>query len=318
MNMRVSTALVANTGSSGIQRLQSDLYTMQNQITTGRRIVTPKDDPVGSAQALVVTQSKSINALFIKNQQTAETKLNALDATLDGLNSELRAIYEKSVAAGNGSYSDSERAAIATELEQRLGNLISLGNTQDGSGRYIFAGFQSTTKPFDVSGNVAPYSLANPYVTYAGDDGVQTLQVTASVSMDTSAAGSEVFMRVKDASGNVTGRSVFDAVQNMVGFLRTPGASPSATAYRDALGDIMSSMDSISRVRASVGSSLSSLDNLSNTASDRDLQYKTQLSNLEDLNYAEAFTNVSQKKVQLEAAQTTYMMVAKLSLFDHI
>lgn len=318
MSMRVSTAQINSSGTSGIVRLQSDLYTQQNQISTGRRVVTPKDDPVDSAQALVVTQSKSINALFIKNQQTAETKLNALDATLDGLNNELRAIYEKSVAAGNGSYSDSERAAIATELEQRLGNLVSLGNTQDGSGRYIFSGFQSTTKPFDLSGNVGPYSLANPYVTYAGDDGVQTLQVAASVSLDTSSAGSEVFMRVKDASGNVTGRSVFDAVQNMVVFLRTPGVSPSSVAYRDALGDVMSSMDSISRVRASVGSSLSSLDTLSNTSSDREVQYKTQLSNLQDLDYASAFTSLSQKKIQLEAAQTTYMMIAKLSLFDHL
>lgn len=318
MSMRVSTAQINSSGTSGIVRLQSDLYTQQNQISTGRRVVTPKDDPVSSAQALVVTQSQSVNALFMKNQETAQTRLNALDATLDGVNNELSAIYEKAVSAGNGTYSDAERAAVANELEQRLGSLISLANTQDGTGRYVFGGFQSTTKPFDLSGNVSPYSLANPYVSYAGDDGVQTLQVTASVSMSISSPGSEVFMRAKDSSGNVTGNSIFDSVKNMVDLLRTPGPSGTSPVYANSLAGIRSSMDSISQVRATVGSSLSSLDTLSNTSSDRDVQYKTQLSNLQDLDYASAITSLSQKKIQLEAAQTTYMMIAKLSLFDHL
>ena len=50
MSMRISTQQLYSGGVSGIQRLQSSLYTLQNQIDTGRKIVTPKDDPVGSAQ----------------------------------------------------------------------------------------------------------------------------------------------------------------------------------------------------------------------------------------------------------------------------
>lgn len=82
MSLRISTAQLYSAGVGGIQQLQSSLYTLQNQIDTGRRIVTPKDDPVGAAQALVVTQSKSVNELYIKNQASADTKLSALDSTL--------------------------------------------------------------------------------------------------------------------------------------------------------------------------------------------------------------------------------------------
>lgn len=316
--MRVSTAQLYSGGVSGMQRLQSDLYTLQNQIDTGRRVVTPKDDPVGAAQALVVTQSQSVNALYVKNQGTATTKLSALDSTLGGINDELQNIYQSAVSAGNGTYTDASRAAIATELEARLGSLVSLANSQDGTGRYVFSGFQSTTTPFANSGNASPYSLANPTVTYGGDEGIQTLQVSASQNVATNVAGSEVFMRVKDSTGNVTGRSVFDAVQNMIDFLRTPSASASSAAYTQALGDIDASMDNVSRLRASVGSGLSSLVNLGNMSADRDLQYEQQLSNLQDLDYAKALTEVSQKKVQLEAAQATFSATSQLSLFNYI
>lgn len=318
MSMRISTQQLYSGGTSGIQRLQSELYTLQNQVNTGRRIVTPKDDPVGAAQALVVSQSQSVNALYIKNQQTATTKLGALDNTLEGVGTELKSIYENALAAGNGSYSDSERAAVASELSERLKNLVSLANSQDGTGRYIFAGFQSTSTPFAQSANSSPYSLSNGYVNYSGDDGVQTLQVSASQTLGTSEPGSEVFMRIKDSAGNVTGRSVFDAVQNMVDFLNTPGASASSTTYTEALSDIDASLDNVLRVRASVGSKLSSLESISNMSADQKLQYDEQLSNLEDLDYAAAISSVSQKKIQLEAAQATFSLTAKLSLFDYI
>lgn len=318
MSMRVSTAQIFSGGTAGIQNVQSDLYNLQNQVSTGRRILTPKDDPVGSAQALVVTQSQAVNQLYVKNQQAASSKLSALDATLGGVNDELQYIRSKMVAAGNGTFSDAERQATATELEARLSSLLGLANTQDGTGRYVFAGFQSTTTPFAVTANVSPFSLGNPTIGYSGDDGVQTLQVGASQNMATNAPGSEVFMRIKDSSGNVTGRSVFDSVQNMIDLLRTPGSNATAPAYSQALNDMSAAIDNVSRVRTDAGTNLSSLDSLGSMAGDRDLQYQTQLSGLQDLDYAKAISDVSQKKLQLEAAQSTFAITSKLSLFDHI
>ena len=307
MSMRISTMQIYNGGTAGIQNLQSDLYSAQNQVSTRRRIVTPKDDPIGAAQALMVTQAGAVNELYLKNQGAADSKLSALDSTLQGINEELVSIYEKSIAAGNGAYSDSDRKAIAAELTERLDSLVSLANTQDGNGRYVFAGFQSTTTPFSGSP-----------VTYAGDDGQQKLQVTASQFVTTNLSGNDVFVNVVDANGVSTGQSMFQSVQDMITFLNTPGGSAGSPAYTDALKNISASIDNVLRNQATVGARQSSLESMSNTAEDRKVQYAQQLSAIEDLDYAKAITEISQKKLQLEATQATFAKTAQLSLFSYI
>ena len=307
MSMRISTMQIYNGGTAGIQNLQSDLYSAQNQVSTRRRIVTPKDDPIGAAQALMVTQAGAVNELYLKNQGAADSKLSALDSTLQGINEELVNIYEKSIAACNGAYSDSDRKAIAAELTERLDSLVSLANTQDGNGRYVFAGFQSTTTPFSGSP-----------VTYAGDDGQQKLQVTASQFVTTNLSGNDVFVNVVDANGVSTGQSMFQSVQDMITFLNTPGGSAGSPAYTDALKNISASIDNVLRNQATVGARQSSLESMSNTAEDRKVQYAQQLSAIEDLDYAKAFTEISQKKLQLEATQATFAKTAQLSLFSYI
>ncbi|WP_412479185.1 flagellar hook-associated protein FlgL [Azonexus sp. IMCC34839] len=317
--MRISTNQIYSNGVGGLQNLTGSLYSLQNQISTGRRIVTPQDDPVGSAQALLVSQAKSVNELYVKNQETAETKLGSLDNVLSGVNDELQSIYEKAVAAGNGTYSDSERAGIAVELKQRLTSILALANSQDGAGRYIFAGFESTTPPFTQNAtSVSPYSLTQTYVDYNGDDGVLRLQISASEDMATNEPGSSVFMRIADATGVPTGRSMFDSIQNLVDLLNTPGAVSANPAYSQALSDILSSIETVSRSRASVGARMSSLETLGTVTQGRGVEYDAQLSSLRDLDYAKAISEVTQKKIQLEAAQATFSQTAKLSLFQYI
>lgn len=307
MSMRISTMQIYNGGTAGIQKLQSDLYSAQNQVSTGRRIVTPKDDPIGAAQALMVTQAGAVNELYLKNQKMADSKLSALDSTLQGINQELVNIYEKSVGAGNGAYSDSDRQAIAAELTERLDSLVSLANTQDGNGRYVFAGFQTASKPFGGSP-----------VAYAGDNGQQKLQVTASQFVATNLSGNDVFMNIVDANGVSTGQSMFQSVQDMIDFLNTPGGSAGSPAYTAALKNISASIDNVLRNQATVGARQSSLESMANTAEDRSLQYAQQLSDIEDLDYAKAITEVSQKKLQLDATQATFAKTAQLSLFSYL
>ena len=79
--MRVSTSMIFNSGSSGIQNRQSDLFKVQNQMSTGRRILSPEDDPIGAAEVLKVSQSKSVNKQFLDNQGNAQVQLTFLEST---------------------------------------------------------------------------------------------------------------------------------------------------------------------------------------------------------------------------------------------
>lgn len=319
--MRVSTSQIFDIGILGVQSNQSSLYKLQNQLSTGKRVLTPADDPVAAAQTLVVTQAKSVNSLYSENQGVARQQLSLTETVLNSVTSELQNVLECAVQGGNGSLTASDRAKIATELQSRLDNLVSLANSQDGTGEYLFSGYQSQVAPFATSGSIANpspsyYDLNNGYVNYAGDDGVRKLQVDSSQDMAINEIGSDIFMRVRDDSGNLTGRSLFDAVQNMIVNLQTSPVDN--VSYKQALGDLQSSLNTVLTVRSNVGAKLNALDSLNTTSTDLDVQYEQRLSDLQDLDYAKAISDMMKQKMQLEAAQTSFAQTSKLSLFNFI
>ena len=160
--MRISTNQIYDAGALGIQRNQSALYKLQNQLSSGRRVLTPEDDPVAAAQALIVTQTRDVNAQHIKNQGNASGQLGLLDNQLSSLTDLLQNVRERVIQAGNtGTLTNSDRQTIATELESRLGEMLGIANSRNGSGDYLFSGYQGATLPFaiDASQSAVPLSL---------------------------------------------------------------------------------------------------------------------------------------------------------------
>ena len=318
--MRVSTSMIFNSGTAGMQNRQSDLYKVQNQLNTGRRILSPEDDPIGASEVLQVLQSKNVNKQFLDNQADAQSKLGYLESTLGGIGNELQNIHERVIQAGNATYDSAQRNMIAEELKRRMENLVGLANTQDGAGNYIFSGYQTNTKPFEYTGNTAPFNLltgnASTYIKYVGDSGRQTFQVSASKDMAVSESGSDVFfLKTKDSLGVTQPASVFDSIQNMIGILDGTEAYDS-TKYAEALEGISASMDHVSTVRASVGARMQSLESLSTNGEDAGILYDTRLSELQDLDYAEAISRFANYKMQLEATQLSFKQTSQLSLFN--
>lgn len=317
--MRVSTSQIFYAGTSSIISNQGDLYKTQNQLSTGRRILTPRDDPVAATQALMTTQAKNVNTSFLTNQSTASDHLAMLDSQLGAVSDLLTDVIARSVQGGNDTYSDQQKQAIAEELKQRFNALVDIANTRDASGEYIFAGNRTNTKPFSVSASGGNYDLAGTTrVSYAGDDGQRLLQVEVSQQVQTTESGQNVFMRVMDGEGNLQGRSVFDALQNMIDTLDSGSGVTPAPDFDQALGDLQASLDHISRVRASVGARMNQMDALTNVNSDLAVQYDTRLSKLQDLDYAEAITRLNQQMMQLQASQASFTKTSQLSLFDLI
>jgi flagellar hook-associated protein 3 FlgL len=313
--MRVSTSMIFNSGTSGIQNRQSDLYRVQNQMSTGRRILTPEDDPIGASEALLVTQSKGVNTQYLDNQANAQTQLGFLESTLGSITDEFLRIGELVAMANN----QTAGASVAPELKGRLENLIGLANTQDGTGKYIFSGYQSNTKPFDVTGGVPPaggFSLnGTTYVSYMGDSGKPSLQVSASQNMAVSENGLDVFMQIRNSAGAVTGRSLFDSLKNMLSTI--DGTVPySAATQAQVTADVSSALSHISGVRASVGARQNSLEGLTTSGVDVATLYDSRLSALQDLDYTAAISEFANYKMQLEAAQLSFKQSSQLSLFN--
>ncbi|QDX81359.1 flagellar hook-associated protein 3 [Denitratisoma sp. DHT3] len=196
--MRVSTGMIFDSGVNSIQQRTSSLLRTQQQVSSGRRILTPSDDPVAAARALEVTQSKEINAQYVTAQGNAKSALGLMDGQLSSTTDLLVRIRELTVQAGNATLSAADRKSIATELRSRFDELVALANSTDGTGQYVFSGYQGSNKPF--AGSV------DSGVNYIGDDGLRTLRVSGSRNLPISQSGNDVFMRISNGNGTfVTG-----------------------------------------------------------------------------------------------------------------
>lgn len=324
--MRVSTSMMYNSGLRGILNLQSELYKAQNQLSTGRRILTPADDPIGASEALEISQSQGVNKQFMNNQSDAEVQLTLAESIVGSVGDTLLRLSELAEQAGNPTYSEAQRGMLVAEMKLNLQTVIGLANTQDGTGLHIFAGTKTWQEPFAVNTGATPpasgatvpaYGLSNTHVTYSGDAGAPTLQVTASKTMAVSESGMEVFMQVRDAQGNVVGQSMFDTIKNLIDLVDpASGMSFSTAELEQVQKNMKSTIDHVANVRATLGARLNAVDGLKTTASDINYLYDVRLSELQDLDYAEAISRYTRYQTQLEATQLTFKQTSQLSLFS--
>ena len=104
--------------------------------------------------------------------------------------------------AQNGIYSDSERSFVARELQDRFNELVALANADDGTGQFLFSGYQGGTRPFAIDGSAAPIPPATvPPVRYFGDDGKRLLQVASARQIATNVSGAQLFMDIRSGNG---------------------------------------------------------------------------------------------------------------------
>jgi len=192
--MRISTLSIYSNATSQLNTLQSALARTQMQLSTDRRILTPADDPVASARALEVSQSREMNAQYATNRASARSSLSTVEGALQNAGDLLQDIQQLAVNAGNGTMVQSDREKLATEIEGRLADLLGVANSTDGAGGYLFSGYMATTQPFSSTPSGASYN---------GDQGQRQLQVGASRKMPLSASGSSVF------ENNLTGNGTF-------------------------------------------------------------------------------------------------------------
>ncbi|MDP4030043.1 MAG: flagellar hook-associated protein FlgL [Gallionella sp.] len=190
--MRVSSNMLFDSNVAAMTQQQARLMQTQQQVSTGRKILTASDDPVAAARALDVTQSDAMNTQYAANRGAARHTLSLAESTLQGVTSLLQDVKTATVSAGSGTMNASDRRTMATDLSGRLQELTGLANSTDGVGNFLFAGFQSKTTPFvSTAAGMA----------YFGDDGQRNVQVSATRQMPSSGNGADMFMRIKNGNG---------------------------------------------------------------------------------------------------------------------
>lgn len=187
--MRVSTSQIYSIATLGMTQAQSAITKTQEQMSTGKKVLSPADDPVAATAILRLNQELARTEQYGKNINIAESGMNLEESTIQTVVDLVQRMRELAVRAGNTAVlTSSDYKALAAEVDTRMAELTNLQNTRNASGQYIFAGYQGDTKPFvgDVGGN---YS-------YLGDEGQLRLQVSTSVTVAVSDSGKKLFVDI--------------------------------------------------------------------------------------------------------------------------
>ena len=397
--MRISTAGSYQQGLSLMQRLQSALNHTQQQISAGRRILHPSDDPISSARALDINESLSRLTQFDRNSTMAQNRLQHEESVLGDVNNVFQRIRELALQANNATQSNETRSIIAIEMRQQLDQLVQLSNQQDGNGRYLFSGNMDNTQPVTRNGN--SYS-------YNGDQGQRFIQIGESRHIADGDSGAALFFRIRNGNGTFSGTPAvtntgtgvlgagslqdptqYDQGQYTVRFIDAAnyevldaaaaviatgafqngdtiafrgiefslGGDPAAgdefeiapSRYQDVFSMLSNLADAVEstvsddasraamgnginagilnidqaignslEIRTQVGSRLAAIESQEDSNGALALTLNEALASIQDLDYAEAISRLTQQASVLEAAQQSFIRTRNLSLFNYL
>ena len=189
--MRISTLQIFDNATQGFQEQQINIARLQAQLASGKRNTRPSDNPSEFSRVLQLRQNIEQTTQYIRNSDAAEARLNQEESTLTGIHNILQRTRELSLQAASTIISQEARDAIAIEVRERLSELLSLGNTIDAYGDYLFAGSKGNTLPF-VSSDVEGYQV----VDFVGDQVSRRVQISLSDQIETSDSGSDVLIKI--------------------------------------------------------------------------------------------------------------------------
>jgi len=191
--MRVSSKSIQMQWLATIVQQQSRLAQLQEQISSGKRINSAIDDPIGAAQITNFQQGLSRLESYARNSDAAERRLRLEETSLDQATDILNRVRDIALQAGGvAGTSQQDRSALASEVRSLQDSMLNVANSQDGEGRYLFAGNKANTRPFE--------KLYDVFV-YAGDQGVRSQLIADDRLIQEGDSGSYVFQQIRDGNG---------------------------------------------------------------------------------------------------------------------
>lgn len=196
--MRISNTQLFTHPLNRLLDLQRNVAEVQNQISTGKRISRPGDDPVAATAVNQLNERLDALRQYDRNGTQLEQRLNQVDDVLNGFSSTLQRVRELVLQGRNESLGNVDRQAIAIEIREHIDSLVELGNSRNASGEHLFAGASVDVPPF--------VRAADGSVSYNGDQTVRRIQISESRSVEESFAGDRAFFAIRNGNGGfVTG-----------------------------------------------------------------------------------------------------------------
>jgi len=190
--MRISSMQQFQQGVNGILKNQEIVNRSQQQISSGKSILTPADDPIASTRILQLQQDIALREQYADNLIASKNHQNHEEVALEAVIENLQKIRTLTIQSGNGATTKDDRGFIAAEIEERLKSVVDLLNTRDASNVYIFSGFKGEEMPF--------VERAGGGYSFEGDQGQRELQISANASVKVNDSGEDLFVNIPSAN----------------------------------------------------------------------------------------------------------------------
>lgn len=399
MSNRISTGMMYSQSVALMMAKQAKLSHLEQQIATGSKIVSAKDDPVAAGAAVGLDRSLAALERMKLNGNNVQNRLGVQENTLAQVNDLMARVNDLTIQASNPSLSAPDKKTLITELNQIREGLLSLANSSDGTGRYVFGGTNDSDPPFaKIDGKVV----------YRGDQTQRQVEVGPDTYVRDALPGSEIFLRIPtgdgfvdgsaaagntgngvltnitrdgsdswngqsfsvrftaanqyevlDGAGNVTStgtykagseleingvrlqiagtpatgdsfnvqaassRDIFGTMDKLIAALDADTGTPAKMAaqqneLQSALRDVGRAAERMIDSRAAGGAQLKALDNAAEMREANGVTLKTTLSQMRDLDYADALSQYQLESTALQAAQTLFSQMQSMSLFNKI
>ena len=301
--MRIATTQIYQDSTAQILNQQANLNKTQVQLGSGKKIVSPADDPAAASE--VIARQSQIDKLqqYQKNADAATLRLTIEDVTLSEVDQQLNRALQLLIQANNDTTTPQDRQAIALELSQITDAITGLVNTKDTNGEYIFSGYHSDKAPYPDRQYVdrAPYK---------GDRQEREVDVYASVSSTMTDAGKDIFQ-------SDTMKTVITTLNRATEALEQGGDGQSFhRGMLEAQDEIKTASDNIAKARSEIGGKINATQAVRGVNGSFLLNEQRQISRLQDLDFAEASTRLNLQQTSLNAAQYAFVRVANMSLFN--
>jgi len=281
---------------SALAQTDERQQTFLMQLSTGRRVNQPSDDP---AAAAIYTGNVAVESRidqYLQSVASVRALNQTADAALGSVVTALNQAISLGTEAANGTMSQEDMNAILQVVKGVLNNIVQLTNTSF-HGTYIFAGTATTTIPF---------TLTPTGVTYSGNDGVNTVAIADGRTISTNVPGDQLFGQA--------GSSVLDSMQQLINALQ----AGDHTAIGTATSAVAGSLTYLSAQRAFYGNNLNQLNGDEQALQQQNLTLKTQDNNLVGVDLAKAATDLAQAQTTHQAALAAAAKVLQPTLLDYL
>jgi flagellar hook-associated protein 3 FlgL len=306
--MKISTSQIFDKAVSQMNTQQGKVAEMQAKLATGKQLVKPSDDSDKAGLIQRLNSAVEQQQVYENSLNTISNRLAAEETALMSTETLLQRVRELGVQASNDTLTARDRQIIALEVSALRDEFLALANTQDMTGNYIFSGSMVNTPAFAED--------SNGDITYQGDDNLVALNVSEQRSLVMNRPGDEIFASVLRTQTGLPDERVgfFSVLEDFITGLETNDAS----AIQLGLAEVSDLTDSLALSLADVGSRLEVVDSQRLVLTDTKTRYEMLLSDAQDLDYASAVTKLSSEIMSLEAAQSSFMKISQLSLFNFL